>query len=87
MAVVRKKSEPKLRQVLQALVDCRLGAGRLAEFGNTNRGCMNFQTRANGRMRGLQTSPVEHCRGCAPVGGSQSGPSDPGTENAICAPH
>jgi hypothetical protein len=43
-------------QVLQALVDCRLGAGRLAEFGNKNRGCMNFQTRANGRMRGLQTS-------------------------------
>jgi hypothetical protein len=43
-------------QVLQALVDCRLRGGRLAEFGNKNRGCMNFQTRANGRMRGLQTS-------------------------------
>jgi hypothetical protein len=29
-------------------------------------------------MRGLQTSPVEQCRGCAAVGWSQGGPSDQG---------
>ena len=75
-------------QVLQALVDCRLGAGRLAEFGNKNRGCMNFQTRANGRNAWVADKlPVEHCGGCAPVGRSQNGPSDQGPRNAICAPH
>jgi hypothetical protein len=41
---------------LQVLLDCRLGAGRLAEFGNLNRALHKLSNNASGRIRGLQTS-------------------------------
>jgi hypothetical protein len=83
-AVKRKKSEP-MESKSQALAGCGLGASRLAEFGGLESWLHELSNEGkwtNAWVAGnVQSSTAKAVRG------SQSGPSDQGPRNAICAPH